>query len=316
MKKSFKYKVATLCFTYNHSLYIKNTLDGFVSQQTRFPVVYVVVDDASTDGEGGILHDWANANLSFEDNSISYRKEMHYGSLFYAKHKNNPNAFFTIVLLSENHYQKGKDDIKLSYISEWLDKSEYNAICEGDDYWIDQMKLQKQTDFMDAHPEHSLCFCAHYNLMPSGDLVSEKRYETNIEICPMKDIILGGGGYMATNTMFYRRSSYVNCSIWAIDCPIGDAPIMLTLANNGLVGYLSDVMGVYRISAAGSWTVRMASSKAMRRNHHRAIINMWHQFDEWSDMKYHKLVSRKVWIVRKGFLRNELAFFAHKILNI
>lgn len=315
MVQSYKYKVATQCFTYNHNSYIIDTLTGFAIQQTSFPVVYIILDDASNDGEQDLLRDWAETNLDFVNSEVSYKKTMHFGEMLYAVHKNNPNAIFAILLLSENHYQNGKDGLKYNYISEWCDNTEYIAICEGDDYWIDPLKLQKQVDFMDRNPEHSLCFCSHKKLLPSGEFSVVKRYDSNLDICPMEDIILGGGSYMATNSMLYRQNKYVPWSTWAVDCPIGDLPLMLTLANMGYVGFIVDAMCVYRILAMGSWTSRMASNKKIRDKHHRAIIKMWHQFDKWSERRYHKIVSKKIWINRKGHIREELSFIVHKLIN-
>ena len=79
----YKYKVATQCMTYNQRPYIEDTLKGFVMQQTTFPVVYVVVDDASTDGEQELLFNWAHKNLNFGSDD-AYIKETGYAKIMYA----------------------------------------------------------------------------------------------------------------------------------------------------------------------------------------------------------------------------------------
>ena len=191
-------------------------------------------------------------------------------------------------------------------MSEWRNKAEYQALCEGDDYWIDPLKLQKQVDFMDSHPEHSLCFCANQRLLPSGKTILVKRYENNVEICSMEDIILGGGGYMATNSMFYRKSMHVSYEIWAPNCPVGDLPSMLTLAHKGLVGYLADVMCVYRVAAIGSWSSRISSNKKKKRRLHYSIIKMWHQYDKWTEYRYHTIIKKKINKNRKEYFKGKL----------
>ena len=287
-----RYMVYVSCMTYNQSSYIKEALDGFCIQKTDFPFVCGIIDDASNDNEPRIIQKYLDEHFDLQDNSVVQREETEDYYRVSAQHKTNRNCFFVVVFLKYNHYRLKKP--KASYVSEWRDNAKYLSICEGDDYWIDPLKLQKQVGFMESHPEHSLCFCAYQRLLPSGELTVERRYEKNMEHCPMEDIILGGGGYMATNSMLYRQSFYVPYSTWAPGCPIGDLPLMLTLANNGLVGYLSDIMCVYRVAAAGSWSLRVGGSKRLLRKHHYDILRLWHQFDKWSGKKYHQIVKRKI----------------------
>lgn len=292
MENKYEYLVFTPCITYNHAHYITEAMDGFVMQNTNFPVAYAIIDDASTDGEQEIIRKYISEHFETDDPSISRHEETGDYQLIFAQHQTNKNCFFVVLLLKYNHYQIKK--AKRPYILEWLNSSKYIAECEGDDYWIDPLKLQKQVDFMESHPEHSLCFCANQRLLPSGEIVFDKRYDSDMEICPMKDIILGGGGYMATNSMLYRQSMYVPTT-WAPNCPVGDLPLMLTLSQKGLVGYLADVMCVYRIAAEGSWTIHMKSGIKTRRKHHKAILKMWHQFDKYSNYQYHSIVVKKKW---------------------
>lgn len=285
-----QYMVYVECTTYNQSAYITSALDGFCMQQTSFPFICCIIDDASTDGEQGVLESYLKANFEY-DESTSKEETDNFVRIF-ARHKSNTACYFAVVFLKNNHYQKR---IPITpYTKEWQEKAKYTAMCEGDDYWSDPLKLQKQVDFMEDHPSHSLCFCAHQLLFPSGKMTIERRYEKKMELCPMQDIIMGGGGYMATNTMLFRQSLYVPYQTWTPDCPIGDLPMMLSLANKGHVGYLADVMGVYRVSAKGSWTARMASNPTLRNDHHLAIIRMWHQFDDWSNKQYHKIIAKKI----------------------
>lgn len=307
------YMVYVSCMTYNQSSYIEEALDGFCIQQTDFPFVCGIIDDASTDDEPLIIQKYLDNHFDLQDGSVVQRKETEDYYRVFAQHKTNKNCFFVVVFLKYNHYQLKKS--KVSYVSEWRDNAKYLAICEGDDYWIDSTKLQKQVGFMDAHPEHSLCFCAHQCLLPSGESIVEKRYESDMEICPIEDVILGGGGYMATNSMLLRRSLYVSYLTWAPGCPIGDLPMMLSLAAKGKVGYLHDIMCVYRVSASGSWSVRMASTIKKRRQHHRAIIKMWHQFDSWTDRAYHKTVMKKIRLNKKNHLKDELVTIKNKLLK-
>ena len=308
MDKEYKYMVRVSCMTYNHAPYITDAMNGFTMQETTFPFVCTIVDDASTDGEPEVIRQYLAEHFQEpyrEEDTNDYH-------LICAHHKVNPNCQFVVFLLKYNHYSIKKP--KFPYLSEWLDNAKYHALCEGDDYWIHPQKLQMQVDFMEKHPQHSLCFCAYESVNPSGVKRIEKRYESNMERCPVDDIILGGGGYMSTNSMLYRNSLYVSYTTWAIGCPIGDLPLMLTLAHKGFVGYLADVMCVYRINAVGSWSSRMSDIKN-RRHHHKAIIKMWCQFDSWSGKCYHKLVVAKIRMNQKDHLRDEASTMYHKLLR-
>lgn len=306
-------KVFVTCWTYNQSKYIKDTLDGFCMQLTDFPFVCGIVDDASTDGEPAYIQGYLERNFeTIGDEYYSYDETDDYRRVF-AQHKSNKNCFFLVVYLKYNHYQLKK--AKMPYISEWRQKAQYLAICEGDDYWIDVQKLKKQVVFMDTHPNHSLCFCAHKDLYPSGELKDVYRYVDDKEVCPLDDIIQGGGAFMATNSMLYRNSMYVHYSVWVQNCPVGDLPLMLTMAHRGLVGYIAKVMCVYRRSLAGSWTNSLNSSYKNRRRHYKAIQKMWTRFDEYSNKQNHYSVMKKIKTNRKQFYRYEVITFLLKIRN-
>lgn len=119
--------VSICCLTYNHAPYIRECLDGFLMQQVDFPIEIIIHDDASTDGTQDILREYQEK----------------YPDLFH------------LILQTENQYSKGKN-VVLDYIYPQI-KGKYVASCEGDDYWIDPHKLQKQVGFLEAHPDYSVC---------------------------------------------------------------------------------------------------------------------------------------------------------------
>lgn len=141
--------------TYNHERYITDALDGFVMQQTSFPYVCAIIDDASTDRNAEVIRKYLYENFDFQDETVSYERETEYGIVAFARHKTNENCFFAVVLLKENHYRQRKP--KFSYLQEWLNVK-YLALCEGDDYWTDSLKLQKQLDFLETKQDYSMCF--------------------------------------------------------------------------------------------------------------------------------------------------------------
>ena len=121
------YKVVIRCSTFNQEKYIEDALKGFVRQKTNFPFCAIVVDDCSTDGTAEIIKKY----------------EAEYPDIIKG------------LYLPVNMFGNPK---KMEYIKPWEDRAQYIAMCEGDDYWIDDYKLQRQVDFLDSHPDYMMHF--------------------------------------------------------------------------------------------------------------------------------------------------------------
>ncbi len=284
------YIVRAHCATYNHSAYITDALNGFVMQQTDFPFVCTIMDDASTDGEQDVIRRYVEDNFYLQDASVAYERDTDYGHVTFAQHKTNKNCFFAVILLKENHYSQRKS--KASYLTEWMD-TKYIALCEGDDYWTDPLKLQKQVDFMEKHPECCLC-CSDARILESGEFVSWKRYETDCMV-PPEDIIIGGGLWLQTPTFLYRRATYYDYPDCCKKCHVGDYPLIIWAALNGGVHYLSDVTTVYRHKSEGSWTRRIEALSARDQiKGWRSEVDMLKGLDEWSKGRYKDAFNQRI----------------------
>lgn len=247
MEKEYKYKVATDCWTYNHAKHIENTLNGFVIQRTNFPVVYIVVDDASTDGEQVIIRKWAESYLDF-DKKEAYRKNMQYGELLYANHKDNPNAFFALLLLSENHYQNGKFRLRYKYIAEWQENAEFIAVCEGDDYWINPLKLQKQVYVLEEDKDISIV-SGGYISVKDGVELSKTCYKENDSESFVFNIEQWSKRWLTKTLTVLYRSDCLSEYYEKLKCYKFERDIHLfyhLLKNNKGV-YISEIFGVYTI---------------------------------------------------------------------
>lgn len=215
MSAEIKYKVCTKCFTYNQEPYILDALGGFVMQETTFPVVYVIVDDASTDNTSHIIRDFFDNSFSVEDSDVSYQEEASYGTVLFAQHKTKRNCFFAVLFLNENHYSQKKS--KAPYLNRWADSSEYIALCEGDDYWTDPLKLQKQVDFLDAHNDYILCchryqvYCQHEDKW-EADYVKEL-FESNPDGFSFTNADNLRTWITKTVTLMYRRECHKDSDI-------------------------------------------------------------------------------------------------------
>lgn len=260
MEQEYKYMVATRCFTFNHAPYIEDAMNGFAMQETTFPVVTLIVDDASTDGEPEVIRKYLAEHFQ-----SPYRiEETEYAHIICAKHKINANCDFVVLLLKYNHYSIKK--LKMPYLSKWLDNAKYHALCEGDDYWTDPMKLQKQVDFMDANPDYTLCFHAVYETyerQPRLNKIRAKIYNreySGIEWYknrPSQTASFCFCGWVTYDPFFKEIAN--NRKFIA-----GDVPLLLSCAHLGKIRGMSDVMSVYRHNETG-WTQKERSKDEVLR---------------------------------------------------
>ena len=154
--ESNNFLVFVRCSTYNHAAFIEDAMNGFCMQETTFPFVCCIIDDASTDGEPEIIRKYLNDYFDLEDESMALNKETDDFVLTFAQHKKNRNCYFAVFYLKYNHYSIKKS--KVPYYKEWMDYTKYIAVCEGDDYWTVSHKLQKQYDFLESHTDFTCVF--------------------------------------------------------------------------------------------------------------------------------------------------------------
>lgn len=255
MVGNYSYIVRAHCATYNHSAYITDALNGFVMQQTDFPFVCTIMDDASTDGEQDVIRRFVEDNFDLQDASVAYERDTDYGHVTFAQHKTNKNCFFALILLKENHYSQRKS--KAPYLTEWMD-TKYIALCEGDDYWTDPLKLQKQVDFLETHKDYAICFheAKIFNQSTGGFVKDDIRTvpsETNI-------MELAKGNYIHTQTVVYRNDPLVERERAEIGrVAAGDYVLHMLNAKHGKIKKLPDCMAVYRLNNESVWGTKDAT---------------------------------------------------------
>ena len=154
-EQEYKYTVVTRCFTFNHAPYIVDAMNGFAMQETTFPVYYLITDDASTDGEPKVIRQYLAEHFQAPFR-IEETDDYH---LICTIHQTNPNCIFIVFLLKYNHYSIKKS--KLPYQSEWSDNAKYIALCEGDDYWSNPLKIEKQIQVLEKNPRIVLCHTSY-----------------------------------------------------------------------------------------------------------------------------------------------------------
>jgi len=227
--------------TFNHYAFIEDAMNGFCKQKTKFPFVCIIVDDASTDGETEVVKRYFDSyfDLSESDETDDY-------VMTFGRHKINEKCYFVVLYLKYNHYSIKKS--KLPYYVKWQDKSTYIAYCEGDDYWIDEKKLQMQVDFLEKNEEYGMCYTKVKQYVQKDDKFSKTIFGEQIE--GFEDLLLNGNR-IPTLTVCIRRvlwQKYMEeieplASGWLM----GDYPMWLYYAHEAKVKFFDSVSGVYRI---------------------------------------------------------------------
>jgi len=211
--------VSICCIVYNHEKYIRNAMEGFLAQKTSFPIEIIIHDDASTDRTVEILQEYASKYP--EQIYPIYQKRNQYSQ----KIKPWPNFVFPRA------------------------RGSYIALCEGDDFWTDPLKLQKQVEYLEAHPEASGCF---HNAKILKDEPDNELF-INSEVSERDFLIddLFADWFIPTCSMVCRRGALLNLPKWINYTIHGDLSMWLHLAKAGSLHYLPDVMGVYRKHEGG-----------------------------------------------------------------
>lgn len=189
--------VSIHCMTYNHASYIEDAMDGFSMQQTNFPFVAIIVDDASTDGEQEVILRYLDSNFDMEKSEKWETNDAHF---IYAHHQSNYNCYFLVILLKYNFWQAKKD--KAPLYKEFEEKTKFIALCEGDDYWRLPQKLQSQYNYLSTHNECGMVFNKSlvFNL-EKNKFIGKCGKDTDFE----KTLFLNS---ITTCSVCYRKSIY------------------------------------------------------------------------------------------------------------
>lgn len=254
MKESVQ--VSVWCITYNHKRYIRRALDSMVAQKTRFAYEVIVHDDASTDGTAEIVAEYAQ---KYPEKIIP-------------------------VLEKENQVSQGKN-ITMDCFPK-MARGKYFALCEGDDYWIDDFKLQKQYDYMEKHP--NCTFCVHNAIVVNTQGKFLRDYITSQKSCKIscRKVVRGGGGFCVTNSIFAPTRLLKNAPEY-INESCMDYILQTYLASQGKSYCFQDKMSAYRIGDAGSWTERMKQNAGEYWKTLEKLERKMAEFDAYTNGRYH-----------------------------
>jgi glycosyltransferase involved in cell wall biosynthesis len=256
--------------TYKHEAFIAQAIEGVLMQEVKFPVELIIADDCSPDKTKHIIE--------------SFKKHKNYNWIKYTRHQTNKGMMANFMWALQQ--SKGK----------------YIALCEGDDYWTDPYKLQKQVDFLESNEYCVLCFHDVNILMGDGELKDD--FITRLPITKLLDqrSLIENNNFIHTPSVMFRNlGSQVPQEI--LFSPVGDFLIYLWLTNYGAIGYINEKMSIYRFGTGlhskkmqekrnkefywvlliGSFLIKNLNNKALIEN---KLINFLKLFSSWDELVY------------------------------
>ena len=242
--------------TYNMEAYIAEAMDSWLAQKTTFPYDILISDDGSTDGTCDVV-----------------RRYM----------EKYPN----IRLISTGHVGKMPNFIRSLKES----KGKYIALCDGDEYWIDPNKLQKQVDFMETHPDFSECFTNSYVL---NTVTGEKKIAKTqlwdeadtkgLLIHRDNDNVQMSPGHTST---FLDRNQYLQVyPEWMYGDVMTDFPLYMLMSQYGKAKFINDVTSVYRHRPDGVSSLNYTFEKNTRKR-----INVYRHVNRDFNYKYRRIIN-------------------------
>ena len=215
-------KVSIVCITYNQEKYIAQAIKSFLMQKTNFDVEIIISDDCSTDSTPQIIEEYAKKNPNIKP----ILREKNIGAI--------NNYIETLALAT----------------------GEYVIVNEGDDYFSDENKLQKQVEFLDANPDYTICFhpVLRYfeNDTKRNDIFPTEDMKRRISEFTFDNLLREN--FMQTNSVMYRWNAVKNIAkVFPRDILPGDWYLHLLFAKEGKIKCLEEVMSVYRINSSGIW---------------------------------------------------------------
>jgi glycosyltransferase involved in cell wall biosynthesis len=222
-------RVSVSLIAYNHAPFIAQAIEGVLNQRTTFPFEIVIGEDESSDGTREIVQRYAAAhpdkirlNLHSRGENLSYQ----------GRPTGQRNYAFNIRSV----------------------RGEYVALLDGDDYWTDPEKLQRQVDYLDAHPECTTCFHRVDFVDEHGaDLPSPSQVTVLKPTYTLHDL-LRGVFFNRTASVLFRRDPHSDLPDWYYRCPVADFPLHALNGMRGDFGFLDRAMAKYRIHAGGYWS--------------------------------------------------------------
>ncbi|MBW8330531.1 MAG: glycosyltransferase [Prolixibacteraceae bacterium] len=271
--------VSICCLTFNHEFYIRECIIGFISQKTSFTFEVLIHDDASSDNTANIIREY----------------EAKYPDII------KP------IYQTENQYSKGVGVTRTYQFPRA--KGKYIALCEGDDYWTDPLKLQKQINFLEENSTFSGCYHAckiEYQESAKKTIV---RHKGNSEI----DLgyFLKNSIFVATHSLVFKKEIIKNIPVREKSLFAGDFELRYHILADGNLKYLDDVMGVYRKGVPGSWSKNKITFEKVEKEYFDNLLVLF-EINRLTNYKYQIGIMKKVEKLYSRYVARNLKLLRYK----
>jgi len=252
-------KVSIKTLAFNHEKFIAQAIESVLMQKVNFSYELVIGEDCSTDDTRRIVRDYQK-KYPGKIRPLLYERNM------------------------------GRRYNMLNTIKE--SRGQYIALLDGDDYWTSDNKLQKQVDFLDRHPECSICFHNVKLVYEDGNSSQLFHSQPLRPVLKLQDLI--DTNFIPTCSAVFRNHLFDEFPELFDSIPFGDWPLHILNAQKGDIGYIDEVMAVYRIHPGGLWSVGGVRSREQKEERHRWTIKFYQAINEHLEFKYDKPIKRKI----------------------
>ena len=269
--------VSVITTAYNHEKYIRQTIEGIVSQKADFKFELLINDDCSTDGTADIIREY----------------EARYPDIIKA------------IYQTGNQYSKG---VNIPVMLESKARGAYVAFCEGDDYWCDENKLALQVAKLIEHPECAACV---HQTMELNCLTGEKRAIAGRDsdgIIGFEDVIKGGNKAFQMSSLLVKREALHNTRFRELDgvSQVGDYPLSIALSLSGGIYYINRSMSVYRCFSSGdSWTLTIKQHPELAVRHNQEMVKLLQITDRLTEHRYADIIGQRITAHQYDILKNQ-----------
>lgn len=322
------YLVRISCITYNQVSFITDAMDGFVMQKTDFPFVSVIIDDASTDGEQAVIKSYIEEHFDHSEKTRYREWDTEDACWIFARHKVNENCYFVVVFLKRNLFKEPEK--KESVIKDWTN-TKYVALCEGDDYWTDPLKLQKQVDILEADEtlmavvtNSKVVDTEGHELNAKQDNVVPENKEGRYDIRSF----LYKVHHYPTATICYRSThgdEIAEMTRHTANPYLGDWTLWIALHVFGDFYYVDQVTSAYRINptslthtvdrvgrSKANWTICKAVQDILPDKYEDIRKSLYKKAWMWRDLafayRYERCYLRMIWCLFVAFIKNPKEF--------
>ena len=272
---------------YNHENYLKEAIAGVLAQKTNFPIELIISNDASTDSSSSVIQDQVNSYIGEVD-------------IRFFDHKENKG------MLPNFSFALDKCDGK------------YIAFCEGDDYWTDPEKLQKQVEFMEGHPDYNICF----HPVRVYDEEQQKLVDDLItrEVSETTDVSeLVKGNYLHTPSVLLKNNFVLPS--WVLEGYLGDWVLYMVAVQNKKIKKLEELMAVYRKHSSGIWSGNTEFGRLKKLEHTYTLVRDNVPLNDQNKAELNQQIEkfqRNMKRIKPGFpnLKNQLKRVARKMKRL